>query len=365
MDKLRLMLISETVGGGLRKHIMLLLKYLDPNKYDIIFIHGSRVDETFKEEYQQYSHVSWIEISEFQRELNIKQDSIALKKIYQCIKRSNPDIIHCHSSKAGILGRFAARFAGVNKIFYTPHGYSFQATEFSKKKKSLFVCIEMLASRLATTKTFNVSEGEKSLALSYHLDKDTKFQVIYNGLPDSSEQRENTLHQLLKLSDDTTIYGNCARISSEKDVPLFIKIAQKDLEEYPDDHFVWIGDGDKLEEYQNIHPNIHFIGYRNDADQLVKEFSGMLFTSKHEGLPYALIEALRAGVPIIATNVPGNNEVVIPDVNGFLFDSSDISQAIFLLHHIEQISQKEIRDDFHHRFSIQSMLDQIEMNYQI
>lgn len=364
MPKIKLMFISETMGGGLRKHLMLLLKALNPNKYQIMVIYGPRVDQNFEEEKQKMAHVQWIEIRELGRSLNFKKDIKSFKKVCAYIKEYNPEVVHCHSSKAGIIGRFAAKLMNVPKIFYTPHGYSFQSAEFSSSKRHLFVWLERMTSMLATTKTFNVSESEKKLALSYHVDKPDKFQVIYNGLPEVPYHETGRLKQLLNLPRESIIYGNCARISEEKNVPLFIDIALHSLKKYPSDHFVWIGSGDDLEKYQNIHPNIHFIGYRKDADVLVNDFSGMLFTSKHEGLPYALLEALRAGVPIIATDVPGNNEVVIPGYNGYLFDATNVDRAVDLIHQIQDISQKNIYADFQNRFSIQCMVDMIENNYQ-
>lgn len=357
------MIIAETVGGGLRKHLMLLLESLDPTKYQITFIHGPRVDQSFREQQKQLKNIKWIEITELKRELTPSNDVRSFTKIYKYIRQIQPDIVHCHSSKAGIIGRLAAKKAGVKKIFYTPHGYSFQADEFSPLKRTLFASIERLASHLATTKTFTVSKGEKQLAIDEKIDKPEKFQVIYNGLPNVKNTNEHKLHHLLELPNDTVIYGNCARLSVEKNAPLFVSIAQESLKKYPNEHFVWIGDGENLDEYQHIHPNIHFIGYRNDADQLVDEFSGMLFTSKHEGLPYALIEALRSRIPIVATNVAGNNEVVIPNYNGYLFDSCNVSEAVELLHKVHQISKEDIFNDFENRFSIGSMMKLIEENY--
>lgn len=363
MCKKRIMFISETVGGGLRKHLITLLKHLSSETYEIILIHGPRVDATFTKEKEKCENIHFVEISEFCREMNVKKDIYTFNKIRKEIQIFHPDIVHCHSSKAGILGRLAARISGVRKIFYTPHGYSFQADEFSSLQKKIFIFAERIVSRLATTKIFTVSKGERELAIAKHIDVEEKFQIIYNGLPPMSDQHSNRLHNLLGIDSSVKLFGNCARLSDEKNVPLFIEIAKEYLRYNMNAHFVWIGDGNHLKDYQNIHPNIHFIGYRNDADILISEFDGMLFTSKHEGLPYSLIEALRSGVPIVATDVPGNNEVVIPGINGYLFSSQNVTEGAQLLNKVSSISKDYIKKDFTERFSLDTMLEAIEQNY--
>jgi hypothetical protein len=83
---------------------------------------------------------------------------------------------------AGLVGRAAAKLEHVPKIFYTPHAYAFDAPEFSAKKRAVFGLAERVMSRWATTRTFNVSDGEYRSALRHHIDKPSKFAVIYNGV---------------------------------------------------------------------------------------------------------------------------------------------------------------------------------------
>lgn len=361
----KLMIISETIGGGLRKHLLLLLHHMDLSQFSkIILIYGNRYDEIFEDDilWLKQKGIELIQIPSLVRSLNISDDVNAYEQISKIIKDEKPDIVHCHSSKAGIIGRLAAKIHCVPKIFYTPHGYSFQADEFSLLKRQLFTILERLASRMATTMTFTVSKGEKQLAIDKKIDYPSKFEVIYNGLPDVSFNC-GKLRKLLNISDDAFIVGNCARISIEKNVDLFIKIAQKFLELHPEVHFVWVGDGKDLDEYKNIHSHIHFVGFRNDSDELVADFDVFLTTSLHEGLPYAPIEAIRAGVPVVASDVAGNNEVVISGVNGYLYPLHDIQKAVQSIERATSINKKDIKKDFEERFLLNNMIQKIEKYY--
>lgn len=144
MDKKRILLISESMGGGLRKHVVQLLSGLNKDKVELFFIHGSHtLDESFMNDYSHLKKNCKMFL------VTTSLEKLALKKMYLLInlfrkelKKSKPDIVHCHSSKAGVIGRLAAKRRGVKKIFYTPHAYSFLAPEFSGKKKFLFVQIE-------------------------------------------------------------------------------------------------------------------------------------------------------------------------------------------------------------------------------
>lgn len=359
------MIISETIGGGVRKHLLLLLHHLDLSNFsEVILIHGNRYDEIFKEDISQLKEkgIKVVNIPSLVRSLNPREDMKAYRQISKIIKEEHPDIVHCHSSKAGIIGRAAAKRRGVKKVFYTPHGYSFQADEFSSLKRRLFTFIEREASRHATTMTFTVSEGEKQLAIDKEIDCPCKFDVIYNGLPDI-QIKKGKLRSFLGLNEEDMVIGNCARISAQKNVDLFIDIAQSYLRFHPKAHFIWIGDGENIEKYNMLHPNIHFIGFRSDSEELVTDFNVFLTTSLYEGLPYASVEALRASVPVVASDVVGNNDIVIPGVNGFLYPLNDVDSAIKAIEKTKLINKEDIKHDFEQRFSLDKMIEKIEGYY--
>lgn len=371
MDKKRIVLISESMGGGLRKHVVQLLSNLDKDKVELFFIHGSHtLDESFRNDYSHLEkNCKMFPCDHLIREISPKEDVLAYQFISKKIKEIKPDIVHCHSSKAGVIGRLAAKRRGVKKIFYTPHAYSFLAPEFSDKKKFLFIQIERFLSRFATTQTFCVSKGEMQAALEVNLDKTDKFQVIYNGLPEIDLPSKETIRAQLGLEKTVVVIGNNARMSEQKNPIFFMEIAQKMIRQNANWHFVWAGDGQLMPLFQSfikqngLEKNIHLLGERPDSETVVTAYDIFLTTSQYEGLPYAPIEAMRAGVPILATNVVGNSELVIEGKNGYLIDLEWSKSVEEKLYKAAKMDAQMIKADFRQRFAIDQMLKQIETEY--
>lgn len=369
--KKKVLLISESMGGGLRKHVVQLIKYLNQNIYELYFIHGTdSADSAFLEEYEDLrTNAKIIPCSTFTREINFRNDIKTFLFISKKIKEIQPDIVHCHSSKAGALGRIAAKRRNVEKIFYTPHAYSFLALEFNTMKKILFTFIESILSRLFTTKTFNVSEGERDAAIKAHIDKESKFEVIYNGIPNLSIPNKKDVKSLLGLPEDKIIVGNNARLCEQKNPLFFLKTAKEITEKENDYHFVWAGSGplqNEMKEYvkrNNLLEKVTFLGDREDSEFIVVSYDIFFISSLYEGLPYAPIEAMRAGVPIIATNVVGNREIVIENKNGFLIDETSefIIQAKKILNdsHFSYNSYRLFKENF----SLEKMIAKISQIY--
>lgn len=371
--KKKLLLISESMSGGLRKHIVQLIKNLDQNEFEIFFIHGTNtIDEAFKKEYENLSRIAKIiPCRSFVREININNDLKTLKFVSTAIKEINPDIIHCHSSKAGVIGRLAAKINSVSKVYYTPHAYSFLAPEFHDVKRYIFIFIEKLLSRFFTTKTFNVSEGERKAAIKAHLDKKEKFKVVYNGLPEAFLPNKKEIRNLLDLPFDKIIIGNNARMSEQKNPMFFFEIAKMTLEKDNRFHFVWTGSGPlekSMKEFareNGILDNVSFLGDRKDSEFMVAAYDIFFISSLYEGLPYAPLEAMRASVPIIATNVVGNREIVSENENGFLLDNRD--EFIFLVNKILSDSKfsSNSYELFRKKFSLEEMIRSISYEYVI
>ncbi|MFQ7233610.1 MAG: glycosyltransferase [Enterococcus hulanensis] len=373
--KKKVLLISESMGGGLRKHVVQLINCLDKQKYELYFIHGTKTtDAVFLEEYEGLKrNATVIPCESFTREIDLKNDLKTLCFIMKKIKEIEPDIVHCHSSKAGAIGRLAAKKEGIKKIFYTPHAYSFLAPEFSDKKKQMFIFIERFLSRYATCLTFCVSEGEKKEALKHKVDVSKKFKVIYNGLPEVDFFESQSIKEELGLSPDTFLVGNNARMSEQKNPILFFEIA-KQLSKLNDNyHFVWAGEGPLYEQVRcfiednNLKNKTHLLGDRSDSEYLVKGYDLFLITSKYEGFPYAPIEALRAGVPVTGTHVNGISEVIVENINGYSFDPNNIYRAVQVIDNLFNdrtlINREKILNSYEENFSQKEMIQKIETFY--
>ncbi|RSX55324.1 glycosyltransferase family 4 protein [Bifidobacterium samirii] len=380
--KRRVLMIQEAMGGCGR-HVADLIAGLDPERFDVTLLYGAtRMDDYYRETLPALSRrARVIPCADLRRDISPRHELRALLQTMRLIREVRPDVVHCHSSKAGAIGRLAValcgRRYGVKRVFYTPHAYSFQAPEFSGKKRLVFTLLERWLSRCVTDLTFNVSEGERRAALDAGLDDPSKFEVIYNGIadepvPSKAEARAMLGLALAGLPDDAPIVGVTARLVDQKDPMTSIAIAARVIERRPDVHVVYVGDGpytSRMEAYCREHgvaDRVHILGYRADAERVVSAFDVYLLTSLYEGMPYSLVEALRAGVPIAATDTTGNDEVVEPGRNGLLFPVGDVEAgAAAVLRLLDDPMPREaVVGSFRDRFTLDRMLETISAHYE-
>lgn len=305
------------MGGGVFVYITNLANNL-VDDFDIYIAYGVRpqTPDNLKSFFNKNVHL--IQVKNFKRRISFS-DVKAFYEMKKIARDIQPDIIHLHSSKAGFLGRWA--FNGKKTpIFYTPHGYSFLMEGVSHKKIYFFKSIEKI-SALRNCTIISCSYGEeketeKLTKKALYIDNGINIERINRILMNSKSNS--------KLSNHFTIF-TLGRISSQKNPQLFNKIATK----FPNVNFVWIGDGNLRNVLKS--PNITITGWKNmdEALQLAIHYDAFLLTSKWEGLPMALLEAMYLKKPCIVSNVIGNNNVVINNVNGFLCDTlTDYSNAI-------------------------------------
>lgn len=370
MTKINVVLIAETMEGGVRRHVMELINGLDTRQFSLTLIYGNRTDNTFLNNMDKLkSKAELINISTLTREINPEKDLKALIKIKKIIKTKKPDIVHCHSSKAGALGRVAAKLSGVKKVFYTPHAYSFENNTFSPAKRRLFITMERVFSKRLTTCTFNVSENEKLKAMSNGIDKEEKFKVIYNGIPEMEITNYTSLKEELNLPEDAYIIGNNGRLSDQKNPMMFMKIAKEVIEVNPKIHFVWAGDGQyhnqcmEFIESNQLKGNIHMLGFRDDAEYIVNDYDIFLITSGYEGLPYCLIEAMRASVPIVGFSDTGLEEFITQENGTLVSNKSEAVKMILNYTHEMTFSKESIYSYFLQSFSIDKMIKDLHLLY--
>ena len=367
----------ETVGGGVRTHVLQLLKNLDPERYELTLIYGERYDHVFESQREELAkHVTLILDSNLVRSAGLRASWKAVKSLRATLRRIKPDIVHCHSSIAGLVGHAAAKLEHVPKIFYTPHAYAFDAPEFSAKKRAVFGLAERVMSRWATTRTFNVSDGEYRSALRHHIDKPSKFAVIYNGVPELQLPTRAESRHRLGLDDlvpqDVPIVGVAAWLDARKDPMTFVRIAERVHDDGRNAHFVYIGSGELQDQVRDFVAShhlegfVHLLGYRQDTSLLVRAFNVYLLPSLYEGMPYSLLESLCAGVPIVATRTTGNDEVVLPGVNGELFAVGDVAQGAAAVEKLLDDSPtfEAVKDTYRQRFTEGAMIRRITEEYE-
>ncbi|MBT1165728.1 glycosyltransferase [Bifidobacterium simiarum] len=371
-NRIRVLLIHEAMGGVARNVIDLALG-LDASRFDITLMHGtSRMDEYFRSRYDELDHrVRLVACDELVREISPVHDLRALHAIAAVIGEERPDVVHCHSTKAGALGRIAARAYGVPGIFYTPHAYAFQSPKVRPWKRSVYAMVERLLSRHATTRTFNVSYGERDQALDRRLDRPDKFHVIVNGMRSVALPTRSAARAALGLPQDVPLVGVVSRMVDQKDPMTAARILCRLMARRPRLHAAFVGSGPLEESVRRFcldrgyAGRIRFAGERDDADRIVAAFDVSLLTSLYEGMPYSLIESLRAGVPVVATDVVGNDEVVVDGVNGALFPAGDVDRGAEVLSAMldRPCDGDAVRESFARRFRLDCMISRIDEHY--
>lgn len=251
-------------------------------------------------------------------------DASAMLELYRMFRRVRPDVVSTHMSKAGAIGRVAARAAGVPVIVHTYHGKGFHV--FAGWKEQMTLAAERTLARLATGNIV-VSDRQRAEFESLRIAPDT-LQVIRYGLDLESFHRAAPadLRSELGLPAGTSLVGVVARVVAIKGQDVLLGAAARLRQRLPDVHFVIAGDGDARPAFERlavelgVADRVHFLGWRRDIPAVLGALSLVVLPTvmDFEGTPLAVIEALAAGRPVVASDVGGVAEVVRHGETGLL-----------------------------------------------
>lgn len=312
--------------GGAQRYVLDLVRYFKEKNNDICVCSGET--GPMMNEMESISIKTHI-FHNLVREIHFVKDFLCLIEIYNYIRAEKPDIVHLNSSKAGVLGAIAARIAGVKKIIYTVHGFVF-LEPMPKWKKKLYIWAEKFSSRFKDA-IICVSDYDRKAGIKYKIAPEQKLMTIHNGI-DSSRlnflPKDEARRELLKtynlpaspagrqLTTYNLIIGTIANFYPTKGLVYLIGAAKEILKKYPDTLFIIIGDGmdrKSLEDEitkNNLSKNIILTGQIKNASQYLMAFDIYVSSSVKEGLPYSIMEAMAAGLPIVSTNVGGIPELL-------------------------------------------------------
>lgn len=311
-----LYIITRGILGGAQKHILQLSRRLK-NDFDIFVIvgeMGSLVDSLRDEGIHVYH------IPTLSNAMSPFKDLSSFLKILSLIRQVRPSLVSTHSSKAGILGRLASYICGVPVIF-TAHGWAF-TDGVPEIKRKIYIRVERLAARWAD-KIICVSEYDRQLALNYKVGSHSKLLTIHNGI---SLQDNHTI--ALRANSDCVRIIMVARISEPKDHKILLK-AISTLHTKKQYSLTLVGDGDltytvkKYSQELGLADKVEFLGARKDVAKQLDESDIFVLTSKWEGFPRSILEAMRAGLPVIASDVGGCKEAVTDGETGYLIARGD------------------------------------------
>ena len=243
-------------------------------------------------------------------------DLAAVMKLRRLVQEARPDVIHAHSSKAGALAR-ALAFLGIRQpVFYTPHAY-YGLSGKGGMKAVVFNAVEAVLGRIGTT--INLSEGEQAFARSTLKISQPKLRLIANPVDcarfqPADELRRQEIRAALGVPADAKLLGSVGRLAFQKDPLTLYRAFAKAAQSRPELWLYHLGDGElsaecgALAEQLGIRSRIIRQTYLSEPLSFYQALDGMILTSRYEGLSFAVLEALACDLPVILSQVPGNND---------------------------------------------------------
>lgn len=268
-----------------------------------------------------------------------RRDATALRGLVALLHRVRPDLVHCHSAKAGVLGRLAARAAGTPAI-YSPHCFPFIG-EFGLPRRAFATTVEVVLGRTATAAILCVAEEEREQALRRRLAAPGRLRVVPNGSEPCVEAVEPDA-ALLALRDAGPLAAAVAVMRPQKRLDVLVDAAPLIFARAPEARLAIVGEGPLSEELHaraaalglDRDPRFAFLPFAPPASRHLRALDVFVLPSGWEGLPISILEALACGVPQVATDVGGTGEAVLDGETGLLVAPHDppaLAEAIATL----------------------------------
>ena len=382
--KKALYIVTQTEWGGAQKYVYELVTSPEALNYDLIVAVGKNKDKTLINKLKE-QNIKVIELKHLIRPISLINDVLAifeLKKLYQKIK---PDIIHTNSSKPSILGAYAFSLSGLKnaRLIHTVHGWAFNES-INWLKKKIYLLAEKATAKYKDKIIF-IAEFDRQAAIKYIIAKEKKLITIHNGINVddikflSKEEAQEKLFKDYKLTDLASIpphppsdgggkiiIGTIANFYKTKGLEYFIQAIKKSESE--NIIGVVIGDGNSRLELENLINNLNLknqfllLGRYANAPQYLKAFDIYISSSVKEGLPYSILEAMAAQLPIVATRVGGIPEIIKDSNNGLLIEPKNpavLAEKINILINNQQLRQtlaEQAERDVKEKFNQQQMI---------
>lgn len=331
----RVLMVMEATIGGTKRHLLELATGLHKLGCEVSIAcprirNESHGDTSFWDD----ASGAGIPVIELPMERGVWSPTnlVAVRHLAVLLRRHRYDVVHAHSSIGGAVTRIAAQIVPRSmrpKVVYTPHGFAFLAG--SAVRRNMFRLIERLLG-LVTDRMIAVSPTEADVAVEHGVVPRDRVVAIPNGIDPSVMPRPEHRDDVRAREGwgDAPVVMTVARMTPQKDPGTWLRVAARIAAACADVRFVWVWGGDQQEMVKaeatrlGLGGRIDFLGYREDARELVSASTVFLLTSRFEGLPYVLVEALAMQVPVVATDVTGTRDVVRHGVTGLLAPVEDV-----------------------------------------
>lgn len=363
-----LYVITKSNWGGAQRYVFDLATGLPPEKFEVVVALGG--GGPLKTELEK-SGIRTIPLPFLVRDVSVFLDTRVFFGLWSLFRKERPDVVHLNSSKIGGLGALAGRISRTSNIIFTAHGWAFREEWRSPLQRIIIKFLSWLTI-LWSHSIITVSERDFREGRSMPFTQ-KKFVLVYNGLSDlppfSKEEMRKKISETLQknIPTDTSWIGTIGELHKNKGHAYAIEaLAQISLKHNV--AFFLIGEGEergaleKLIEKLEMGSKIFLLGKKDDAATLLEAFDFFLFPSIKEGLPYAILEAGRAGLPVVASAVGGVPEIITDMNSGILVRPKSPEEIVkafeYLFAHKKEAAAfgKKLHANVKKNFSIKKML---------
>ena len=330
-----LRIIARLNIGGPAIHVTLLTEKLGAPTYHSTLVCGNiEAGEGDMQYFAEKHGVTPLILPELGRSLNPLRDLSTIWKLYQLMREIQPQVVHTHTAKAGFVGRVAAKLAGVPVIVHTFHGHVFQGY-FSPAKTKMFILLERITARMSDT-VITLTEGlRRELAEEYGIARRSRITVLPLGLDLEAFARvprqSGDFRSAHGIAPHVPLIGIVGRLVPIKNHDLFLQAAVKVRERLPNACFAIIGDGELRAELEattarlGLTDCVRFVGWVREVAPVYSDLDALVISSRNEGTPVSVIEALSACCPVVTTAVGGLPDLLDQGALGTLVPTEDVN----------------------------------------
>jgi len=364
--------ITRLDWGGAPEIFVNLCKHLDVNLFELHIFVGKTLKPTEKtQEFLKRFSCQITFIPELVRDINPLKDILAFVRLFLLLRRKNFDIVHTHTAKAGLIGRLAARLAGVPKVIHTPHGHNLYGY-FNPVLSWIILKTERLLT-FFTDMIVALTEVEKNELNAFGVVALEKIVVIRQGLdPENFEDITvcpNEVKKALGICPEAKVVGVISRLEPVKGILYFVRAQEELLKRNSNIRFIICGEGSQRKKIEseirlrNLQDVTIMTGWLDDIRPILSILDVLVLPSLNEAVGIVLIQAQAQGIPVVASRVGGIPEVVNEGVSGLLVapkDSLAMAQAIIqLLDKRTEISQRKqlTRQWLRQRYELKNMIN--------
>ena len=378
-------IITRLDMGGSAQNTLLSCRGLS-DKYEITLVHGLSLESNMTETEEHVlqnaiaaarkSGVRFVSLASLVRRISPFKDLWALLSLVLMLFKEKPYVVHTHSSKAGILGRLAARVARVPIVIHTPHGHVFYG-HFNRFSSKIFLWIEKIFAHL-TDRIIALTRGEKEDYLRLALGRPRNLRTIHSGV-DISRYIHHKIDviekkQALGLPSNGFIIGFVGWLLPIKGPMHLLQAMPAVWREHPEVTLVYVGKGDLDVDLRAVavdlkaEDHVKFLGWRDDIEDLMHIFDVLVLPSLNEGMGRVVVEAMAAGKAVVASNVGGIPDLIKHNQTGLLVPPADENALAGAIAHLvknpERTEKMGAMGRYHsYSFSLAAMIDKLDAIY--